>query len=178
MQRLWFGKIIAMTLAVAALYVMMTVYLMNASLVQDAIFGDHTLEYTRDILFALLFGMGTAMSGVSIFLLFTIALLTGANVSLLVERIRSACVSKKMQATVGGSSLLGIVGGGCAGCGLPVLALPGISGAMAYLPFQGIELSIVAIILLIVSLFSLMKSRSGEVCELVALERKSAESNG
>ncbi len=175
MQRLRFGKIIAMTLAVATLYVVAMAYLMNASLVQDAIFGDHTLEYTRDILFALLFGIGTVMSGVSLFLLFTIALLTGANVSLLVERIRSARVSGKMRATVGGSSLLGIIGGGCASCGLPILALPGISGAIAYLPFQGMELSIVAIMLLTISFLSLIRSRSGEVCRIVALERKSAE---
>ncbi len=95
MKTLWFGKIIAMTFAVAALYVVATVYLMNTSLVNDAIVGDHSWEYTRSILLALLFGIGTAMSGVSVFLLFMIALLTGANVSLLAERIRSARVSGK-----------------------------------------------------------------------------------
>ncbi len=77
---------------------------------------------------------------------------------------------------VGGSSLLGIVGGGCASCGLPVLALPGMSGAIAYLPFQGMELSIVVIVLLLISLFTLIKSRSGETCRFVAPERRSAES--
>ncbi len=176
MKTLWFGKVIAMTLAVTAFYVVMTAYFMNTSLVHDAIFGDHSWEYTQSILLALLFGIGTAMSGVGITLLFTVALLTGANVALLVERIRSARVSGKMRAAVGGSSLLGIIGGGCASCGLPVLALPGISGAIAYLPFQGMELSIVAIILLAVSLFSLLKNRSEEACRFIAPERKSAES--
>lgn len=176
MKTLWSGKIIVMTLAVAALYVVMTAYLMNTSLVHDAIFGDHSWEYTQSILLALLFGIGTAMSGVSVFLLFTIALLTGVNVSLLAERIRNARLSGKIRTTVGGSSLLGIIGGGCASCGLPVLALPGISGAIAYLPFQGMELSIVAIILLTVSLLSLLKSRSEKACRFIAPEKKLAES--
>lgn len=176
MKTLCSGKIIAVTLAVATLYAVAVVYLMNASLVQDAIFGDHSWEYTRNILLVLLFGIGTAMSGVSIFLLSTIALLTGANVALLAERIRNIRHSGKTRATVGGGSLLGIVGGGCASCGLPVLALPGISGAIAYLPLQGMELSIIAIVLLSLSLFSLMRSRSGEVCRFVAPEQKFAES--
>lgn len=176
MKTLWSGKIITITLAVASLYVVATVYLMNTGLVYDAIFGDHSWEYTQSILLALLFGIGTAMNGVGIVFLFTVALLTGANVSFLAERIRNVRASGKMRATVGGSSLLGIVGGGCASCGLPILALPGISGAIAYLPFQGMELSIVAIILLAVSLFTLIKSRLEETCRFVVPERKSAES--
>lgn len=175
MKTLWSGKIITITLAVASLYVVATVYLMNTGLVYDAIFGDHSWEYTQSILLALLFGIGTAMNGVGIVFLFTVALLTGANVSFLAERIRNVRASGKMRATVGGSSLLGIVGGGCASCGLPILALPGISGAIAYLPFQGMELSIVAIILLAVSLFTLIKSRSEEACRFIMLERKSVE---
>lgn len=175
MKTLWSGKIITITLAVASLYVVATVYLMNTGLVYDAIFGDHSWEYTQSILLALLFGIGTAMNGVGIVFLFTVALLTGANVSFLAERIRNVRASRKMRATVGGSSLLGIVGGGCASCGLPILALPGISGAIAYLPFQGMELSIVAIILLAVSLFTLIKSRSEEACRFIMLERKSVE---
>lgn len=176
MKTLWSGKIIAMTLAVATLYMVATVYLMNTGLVYDAIFGDHSWEYTQSILLALLFGIGTTMSGVGIALLFTVAFLTGANVSLLAKRIRNDSASGKMRATVGGGSLLGIIGGGCASCGLPVLALSGLSGAIMYLPFQGLELSIVAIILLAISLFTLIKSQSEETCRFITLERKSEES--
>jgi hypothetical protein len=68
---------------------------------------------------------------------------------------------------VGGSSVLGIVGSGCAACGLPVLALLGLSGSVAYLPFQGTELSIISVVMLSISLYLMVKSNSqSKVCQL------------
>ena len=75
-----------------------------------------------------------------------------------------------MSFMVGGSSLLGIIGSGCASCGLPILAFLGLSGAIFYLPFQGLELSVLAIILLSVSLYSLTKQNAKqEVCAVVPI---------
>ena len=64
-----------------------------------------------------------------------------------------------MYWAIGVSSTVGVVGSGCASCGLPILALLGLGGAAAYLPFQGAELSLVAIILLAVSLYVLVKGQ-------------------
>ena len=97
------------------------------------------------------------MSTLSLVLLIVVAILTGANLTLVVWRIKTIRSSGKMNFVVGGSSLLGIVGSGCASCGLPILAFLGLSGAIFYLPFQGLELSVLAIILLSVSLYSLIK---------------------
>jgi hypothetical protein len=132
---------------------------MNASLVKDALFGVHSLGYRWNILIALLMGMWTAMSGLSLFLLTVVAILTGLNLVLTIGRLRSIRSSGKIHWAIGGSSILGIVGSGCASCGLPILALLGFGGAAAYLPFQGVELSLVATILLSVSLYVLMTGR-------------------
>lgn len=159
MRKIWSAKIILPTFIIAMLYVIATVYLMNASLVQDALFGVHSPSYRWNILIALLIGMWTSMSELSLFLLTTVAILTGLNLVLTIERLRSIRSSGRMHWAIGGSSILGIVGSGCASCGLPILALLGFGGATAYLPFQGVELSLVAIILLSVSLHVLVKGR-------------------
>ena len=145
---------------IAALYVIATVYLMNAGLVKDAIFGTHSPGYRWDILIALLTGMWTAMSAPSLFLLVVVAMLTGLNRMLVLERLRTIRSSGRMHLAVGGSSLLGIVGSGCASCGLPILAFLGLGGAAASLPFRGMELSILAVAMLSMSLYVLMKGRA------------------
>lgn len=168
MKEIWSKKIIIPTLAIALLYVVATIYLMNAGLVKDAIFGVHSLSYKWNLLVALLAGMWTAMSGFSLLLLVAVAILTGANLILVVQRLRSIRASGKMSFMVGGSSLLGIVGSGCASCGLPILAFLGLSGAIFYLPFQGLELSVFAITLLSISLYSLTKQGTKQVvCDVV-----------
>lgn len=167
MKEIFSKNIIIPAVLIALLYVIVTIYLMNAGLVKDTLLGDHSLGYKWNLLVALLAGMWTAMSRLSLMLLVIVAILTGLNLVLTAERLRTLRASGKMHLAVGGSSLLGIVGSGCASCGLPVLALVGLSGAIAYLPFRGIELSIIAIALLSSSLYFLLKSRAKEkVCEV------------
>lgn len=144
-------------MSIAILYVIATIYLMNAALVKDTIVGDHSFAYRWNLLIALLGGIQTAMTGVGFTLLIITALLTGATLVLTAERFRTIRDSGGAHLVVGGSSLIGIVGSGCASCGIPLLALFGLSGAIAYLPFQGTEISVIAVILLLVSLYVLLK---------------------
>ncbi len=165
MKEIWSKKIIIPTLLIATLYVIVTVYLMNAGLVKDTIFGAHSLEFKWNLLVALLLGMWTAMSRLSLVFLILVSILTGANLALVVQRLKTIRSSGKMSFMVGGSSLLGIVGSGCASCGLPILAFLGLSGAIFYLPFRGLELSVLAIILLSISLYALVRqSAKPTVC--------------
>jgi hypothetical protein len=167
MKEIWSKKIIIPTIIIATLYVVTTVYLMNAGLVKDAIFGMHSLGYKFNLLIALLAGMWTAMTGMGLVLLIVIAILTGANLTLTAKRLRMMQSSGGVYFVAGGSSFLGIVGSGCASCGLPVLALLGLSGAVAYLPFQGMALSVIALFLLLISLFVLLKNSSRKLaCEV------------
>lgn len=165
MTPIWSKKLLIPTVIIAIVYVVATIYLMNASLVKDTVFGAHSFSYKWNLLIALLAGMWTAMSGLSLFLLVVVAILTGANLTMVVQRFQTIRASGKVSFMVGGSSLLGIVGSGCASCGLPILAFLGLGGAIFYLPFQGLELSVLAIILLSVSLYSLIKQSTEQtVC--------------
>lgn len=166
MGSIWSKKVIIPTIVIAALYVVAAIYLMNAGLVKDTIFGAHSLSYKWNLLTALLLGMWTAMSRLSLFLLLAVAILTGANAVLVVRRLQTIRASGGVSFVAGGGSLLGIAAAGCASCGLPALAFLGLGGAIGYLPFGGIELSAVAIALLGVSLYVLLKNREQEnVCD-------------
>lgn len=167
MKEIFSKNILIPAVLMALLYVVATIYLMNASLVKDALLGDHSLGYKWNLLVALLAGMWTAMSRLSLMLLVIVAIFTGLNLVLTIQRLHTLRASGKIHLAVGGSSLLGIVGSGCASCGLPVLALVGLSGAIAYFPFREVELSIIAISLLGSSLYFLLKGRTKEkVCEV------------
>lgn len=143
--------------------------MMNFELVKDTLLGNHTFEYRVNLLVALLGGMWTAMSGFGLFILVLTAFLTGINLTLLAQRISIIKNSGKLKLTVGGGSALALVGSGCASCGLPVLALLGLSGSIIYLPFRGTELSMVAVGLLAISLYFMLKSNSKKIACTVNL---------
>lgn len=172
MVSIWSKKVMIPTFLIAVLYVVATIYLMNADLVKDTIFGSHTLSYKWNLLTALLAGMWTVMSRLSLFLIIVVAVLTGANLTLAIQRLQTIRASGKMRLVVGGSSLLGVIGSSCASCGLPILAFLGLSGAIFYLPFQGLELSVLSILLLSLSLYILLRQRTKQlVCEVALLNQ-------
>lgn len=133
---------------------------MNSSLASDTFVGSYGIGYKFQILVSLVQGMWTSMSPTGLTLLFLIAILTAANLTLLLEKIMILKKFDKLQIVVGGNSLLGIVGSGCVACGLPVLSLLGLGGSLIYLPYRGAEMSYLSLLLLSVSLFILIKSRN------------------
>lgn len=155
------------TFLLAAIYIVLVIYLMNLGLVQDTLFGNHTLSYRINLMLALLGGMWTAMTGISLTILIITALLTGANMTLIINRIKNMKTAENLHLMIGGSSLLGIVGSGCAACGLPILSLLGITGSLAFLPFNGGEISLLSLVLLTISLYFLLRSNSTNAkCEV------------
>jgi hypothetical protein len=131
---------------------------MNTSLVINTLIGSFSLDYKFNLMVALLGGMWTAMSGVGLILLFFTAILTGANLTLLFKQLKVLRHAQSLHLVVGGNTLLGLVGSGCAACGLPVLALLGLSGSIIYLPLRGAEISYLAVALLSISFYLLLRS--------------------
>ncbi len=142
---------------------------MNFRLATDTISGNYPLTYKLSVSFSLLQGMWTSMSSIALTMLIITSFLTGANVTLILQRLFFLRKLGNLHIMVGGSTLLGLVAGGCASCGLPVIALLGLSGSVAYLPFRGSELSYIAVLLLSVSFFVLLKSNMREnICDIPA----------
>ena len=126
MAKLFTYKFLITSFAIAAVYIVFTIYLMNFSLVRNTILGNYPFSYKSKLLIELLGGMWTSMTRQGLSLLVITSILTGTNLALLVSRLKELKTQGKVSFVVGGSSLLGIVGSGCAACGLPILALLGL----------------------------------------------------
>lgn len=132
---------------------------MNAGLVTQTVLGNFPLSYKFNLIVALIIGVGSAMSQLNMYLLIVVAGLFGMN---LVLASRKVSVQKSNHWVIGGGLFSGIMGSGCASCGLPILSVFGLSGSVAILPFRGLELLILSIILLLISLVILIRKESAQ----------------
>jgi len=96
----------------------------------------------------------------SVILLFLLSLMTGIFISLLIYQIRRLKVIRSSYATGSGGALLGILAPACSSCGVGLLAIFGFGGAIATLPFKGLEIGLLAVAILGVSIISV----SGKIC--------------
>ena len=146
---------------------------MNFALINDVLTGGYPLLFKLKLFTALIMGIQTTMTTFNLFMLSINALLTGMVLSLTFRKIAILRKMGNIHLVAGGSSVLGIVSGGCVSCGLPLLSLFGVSGALLYLPFKGAELPFVSLLLLSLSLFFLIKaSRKEEYCEVPSKRKK------
>ena len=112
--------------------------------------------------------VGTTYGVVDGIALLVVVTLVGSNLALVAYHVREHDLS---AAGSGGSVvgvLLGILGAGCAACGsailLGVLSLFGASGLVLLLPLGGLELSLLAVVALLVSTYWLADGmRGGEI---------------
>jgi hypothetical protein len=161
-------KFIIPALAITIAYVLLVTYLMNFQLTKDTLLGSYPIGYKWNIMTALLQGLGTSMTKFALVLLILTAVLTGINLTLVTLRLSALRSGGKLHIMVGGSSVIAIVTSGCAMCGLPILGLLGLSGSLIYLPFQGTELSVISVILLLITLyFMLMSYPTEQVCKII-----------
>lgn len=112
--------------------------------------------------------VGTQFDQIQSLLLYTAAILTGVNLTLAVYHVREHGLNLR----TGGAGALGtvfaVLGAGCAACGSAVLvgllSLFGASSALLVLPMEGFELLVVALVLLVLSIYWLAEGmRGGEI---------------
>ena len=102
-------------------------------------------------------------------LLFTLILasLLGINVPLIIYRFKEARRYNNESGTGIFTSILSLFGAGCPVCSFTILSLiiPGFTTAfsLAILPFKGLEIQFLGIILLLMSIFTLTKE---DVCKI------------
>lgn len=152
--------------AISIIYLITVTFLMNSSLVIATVLGDFGLEYKLKILTSLLLSMWSSMTVTGFVLLVLTAILTGLNISLLAKKLKDLKKQGSLELAVGGSTIIAIVSSGCASCGLPVLALLGLSGSVAYLPLRGMELSYISVIILSWSLYLLVRQNKIDTCNI------------
>jgi hypothetical protein len=166
--RIVFGskKYIFLCLAIAIVFFGINIYIPNFSLVFDA-FKNFRLGYTFPLLGSLfLGGMGTMLLH-TLLLLIAMSLLIGIVISMIVFRVKYVKTNNigKKRTTL--AIILGVAAPGCAACGIGLLPLIGLGGALVYLPFQGLEIGLVSLLLLFFAINSISKSISnGKLCKI------------
>lgn len=155
-------------LIISFIYFSVSVFLLNYRLVLSSFFGDYPINFKLNILFQLLIGSYSAFSLIDFVLLIVISVLVGINI-LLIYKIIIAFKSPgvKLSFAVSGSTVLGIVVAGCSSCGFSILSLLGITGALSFIPFEAMGLHLIAVILLLFSLwYSLKNYHNKIVCKI------------
>ncbi|SRR5579875_462214 len=103
---------------------------------------------------------GPSFTVITIVMGFVIAILTGINGALVIcrKQMTGSLGFKKSAGTSACSALTGAIASGCPVCTAPLLGVFGLGGALALLPFQGLELKAMAIIALGVALYYTAKN--------------------
>lgn len=102
-------------------------------------------------------GLGTAYTAEQTLLLVTTAALIGGNLTLVTYHLLEHRVSLRGGSGGVGGVVLGTLGAGCASCGsallVGILSLFGVPGVLAALPLDGLEFALLALVLLILSIY-------------------------
>ena len=140
----------------------------NLPLVSFLLSGSLGLESRLVILSQQYPFIGTNYDAIQGVLLLVTAGLIGVNTAILVYHLREHALSAARGTTSVAGVVLGTLGAGCAACGSAVLAgvlsLFGATASLAFLPFDGLEFALIALLALVLSVFWLARGmRGGEI---------------
>ncbi len=150
---------------VAAVALSVFVLSQNVSFVSFIVTAPYGLGTRVSILLELYPFVGTSYGPLTGLALLAVSALTGANIALVTYHVREHGLSAEQG---GGSALgvvLGVLGAGCAACGSAVLvgllSLVGGAGLVTLLPFEGLLLSVLAAVVLVLSMYWLADGMRG-----------------
>lgn len=144
-------KSIVIAISLAFAYAVLALFLLNYRLLYQTFAGNFPFMYKAKLVFALLSGAWTGMSHFDFFLFVINALLVGINLLLIGKTVSAFQQSGKVHVTFGGAALIGLATTGCTSCGFSLLSILGLSSSVSFLPLHGLELHIIAIMLLVIS---------------------------
>ncbi|MBT3865784.1 hypothetical protein HOF78_01630 [Candidatus Woesearchaeota archaeon] len=151
-------KYFLITISIAFIFFSLSILSKNFKLMLTLLTKTSPPEY-----FSLILGLykegitGGLLHATAILIL--ISILLGVTISLIIFKIKSNGVVKgniSKSGTVG--AVIGVAAPVCVPCGIGLLSVLGLGSVVAFLPFQGIELGILSIILLSYAIITLGSS--------------------
>ena len=151
-------KYTLLALILTILLFVFSVWLPNLGLIRDVVFSNNFTFLNKIIfLWNSLGAITTEFSAPSATLLVVISVLFGLNISLTVYYFKRRVTLQKAGGMSIAGMIAGLIGLGCASCGSVILStFLGVGATAAFtgfLPFGGQEFSILAIIILVASLY-------------------------
>lgn len=143
----------------AVLYILFSTLILNSRFISETVSGNFPFSEKALLILALLEGVTTIYSPFELVVIILMGFLMGVNVVLLIKSIREKNGQKGSMPL--GIGFLGMVATtGCASCGITLLSFLGPSLSLGLLPFQGLALQSISLILLSVSLIYTLNRRS------------------
>jgi hypothetical protein len=153
----------------AVLGLSLFVFSRNLALLQQVVLGSNLPWGSRATVIVELYPfVGTAYTALQGAVLVLTAVLIGINMAVATYHVREHRLSVGQGSGSFGGIVLGTLGAGCAACGSAVLAgllsVAGASGLLLALPLDGLEFSVLAVFVLLLSLYWLADGmRGGEI---------------
>lgn len=157
--------------AVLAAALSMTAFVtsLNVRFVTDVVVGGSLPLASRLTIMAELYPfVGTSFGPAQGALLVVVALLTGLDVAMATYHFREHGLDLQQGGAGAAGVILGTLGAGCAACGsavlLGLLSLLGVSTSLLFLPLDGLEFALGALVVLTLSIYWLADGmRGGEI---------------
>jgi hypothetical protein len=159
----------AVAVLAAALSLTAFVVSLNVRFVMDVVVGGALPLASRLTILAELYPfVGTSFGAVQGVLLVAVALLTGLDVAMATYHFREHGLDLQQGGAGAAGVVLGTLGAGCAACGsavlLGLLSLLGVSTSLLFLPLDGLEFAVGALVVLTLSIYWLADGmRGGEI---------------
>jgi len=158
-------------LAVFAGWLSLTLFVvsLNVGAFSALVLGGSLSPWSRLIVLSEFYPfVGTFFHPAQGLLLVTVAALTGVDVALAVYHFREHGLDLRQGGTGAVGLVLGTLGAGCAACGsavlLGLLSLLGVSTSLLFLPLDGLEFALGALVVLTLSIYWLAEGmRGGEI---------------
>ncbi|OGH17099.1 MAG: hypothetical protein A3C30_01760 [Candidatus Levybacteria bacterium RIFCSPHIGHO2_02_FULL_40_18] len=157
MKQIISRNIILATIVISFFYYISIMALINKELVLSIIFSQFSLVNKLELFSIILFGF-VGVNNINFLLLVSVAILTGANLTLLFQRFKYL-IRHKIGLFSGGSFLTGVIGSGCVVvCStIPFIIASSFTGASIFLPLFE-NLKYISVVLLSLSLYFLLKN--------------------
>ena len=138
----------------------------NLALVGDVVVGGSLpLENRLAVLAGLYPFLGTSFGAAAGLATLLVAALLGVDLAMVAYHVREHGLSLQSGGGSAFGAFLGMLGAGCAACGpavlLGLLSLVGATGALTLLPFEGLELTALATLALVLSMFWMAEGMRG-----------------
>lgn len=164
LQEIKYRFFIVKSIAWGLLYLNLALFSTNYKNVLSILGTDYSFPSKISILWTLFWGAFSTITPLDVVLLCAASLLFGMNLALVLRKIKFLARQGSLRLTFG-AGLITLVATGCASCGLSFISLFGLGGIISILPFGGVELYFISILLLTFLLFYNLDSYT-KACKL------------
>ncbi len=156
------------TIVVAILFYLINVIITNFSNLSN-FYSAYGFKESITFFITLSLGFQKTIHQHSFITLIIISILFGVLISLILFKLKKAHKGSKKAGILGTIGLFfALLAPGCAACGFGLIAILGLSSVfLAFLPFKGLEISVIAIAIMTIAIFKISKDLTNcKVCKI------------